>query len=120
MVSQHRQLLRELGCKVTTINANIDGTFPGRLPEPRPEDLTDLSSTVKAIGADLGVAFDGDADRSIFVDENGVIYWGDKTFAVMIKQYPNQKPRGKNSYACKLLYINQRYRRSLQGRVNLD
>lgn len=80
-------LLRELGCKVTSINANIDGTFPGRLPEPRPESLTDLALTVKAIGADLGVAFDGDADRSIFVDENGVIYWGDKTFAVIIKQF---------------------------------
>ena len=89
------QLLRELGCKVTTINANIDGTFPGRLPEPRPESLTDLSSTVKAIGADLGVAFDGDADRSIFVDENGVIYWGDKTFAVIIKQFLIKNPGAK-------------------------
>jgi len=88
-------LLRELGCKVTTINANIDGTFPGRLPEPRPESLTDLSSTVKAIGADLGVAFDGDADRSIFVDENGVIYWGDKTFAVIIKQFLIKNPGAK-------------------------
>lgn len=80
-------LLRELGCKVTSINANIDGTFPGRMPEPRPEDLTDLAATVKAIGADVGVAFDGDADRSIFVDENGQIYWGDKTFAIIAKQY---------------------------------
>ena len=80
-------LLREIGCKVTSINANIDGTFPGRMPEPRPESLGDLASTVKAIGADMGVAFDGDADRSIFVDGNGVIYWGDKTFAVVIKQY---------------------------------
>ena len=89
------QLLRELGCKVTTINANIDGTFPGRLPEPRPESLTDLSSTVKAIGADMGVAFDGDADRSIFTDENGIIYWGDKTFAVVIKQFLIQNPGAK-------------------------
>ncbi len=89
------QLLRELGCKVTTINANIDGTFPGRLPEPRPENLADLSSTVKAIGADLGVAFDGDADRSIFVDENGVIYWGDKTFAVIIKPFLIENPGAK-------------------------
>ncbi|HYA77093.1 MAG TPA: phosphoglucosamine mutase, partial [Verrucomicrobiae bacterium] len=88
-------MLRELGCKVTTINANIDGTFPGRLPEPRPEDLNDLASTVKAIGADLGVAFDGDADRSIFVDENGVIYWGDKTFAIVIKQYLIKNPGAK-------------------------
>ncbi len=88
-------LLRELGCKVTSINANIDGTFPGRPPEPRPESLGDLGATVKAIGADLGVAFDGDADRSIFVDENGVIYWGDKTFAIIAKQYLIQNPGAK-------------------------
>jgi phosphomannomutase/phosphoglucomutase len=85
-------LLREIGCKVTTINANIDGTFPGRLPEPRPESLGDLSATVKAIGGDMGVAFDGDADRSIFTDSNGTIYWGDKTFAVVIKQYLLKNP----------------------------
>jgi phosphomannomutase/phosphoglucomutase len=89
------QLSRELGCKVTSINANIDGTFPGRLPEPRPESLTELALTVKAIGADLGVAYDGDADRSIFVDEKGVIYWGDKTFAVIIKQFLIKNPGAK-------------------------
>ncbi len=88
-------LLREIGCKVTTINANIDGTFPGRLPEPRPESLGDLSATVKAIGGDMGVAFDGDADRSIFTDANGTIYWGDKTFAVVIKQYLLKNPGAK-------------------------
>jgi len=81
------RLLRDLGCKVTTINANIDGTFPGRLPEPRPENLKDLALTVKAVGADLGVAYDGDADRSVFVDENGEIYWGDKTFALVEKYF---------------------------------
>ncbi|MFA7397291.1 MAG: phosphoglucosamine mutase [Crenarchaeota archaeon] len=88
-------LLRELGCKVTTINANIDGTFPGRLPEPRPESLGDLSAIVRAISADMGVAFDGDADRSIFCDENGIIHWGDKTFAVVIKQYLIKNPGAK-------------------------
>jgi phosphomannomutase/phosphoglucomutase len=86
------RLLRELGCKVTTINANIDGTFPGRLPEPRPENLKDLALTVKAIGADLGVAYDGDADRSIFVDENGEIHWGDKTFALVEKHFLKDNP----------------------------
>lgn len=80
-------LLRELGCRVTTLNANIDGTFPGRLPEPRPENLTGLSSTVEALDADLGVAFDGDADRSVFVDERGDIQWGDKTFALIEKYF---------------------------------
>ena len=80
-------LLKDLHCKVTTINAKIDGTFPGRLPEPRPENLGELSSTVKAQGADLGVAYDGDADRAIFTDENGQIYWGDKTFALVEKYF---------------------------------
>ncbi len=89
------QLLRELGCKVTSINANIDGTFPGRLPEPRPENLKEIAVTVKAIGADLGVAFDGDADRSIFIDENGEIYWGDKTFAVIVKYFWMGNPHAK-------------------------
>jgi len=88
-------LLRELGCKVTSINANIDGTFPGRLPEPRPENLKEIALTVKAVGADLGVAFDGDADRSIFVDENGEIYWGDKTFAVIEKHFLKANPHAK-------------------------
>lgn len=88
-------LLREIGCKVTTINANIDGTFPGRLPEPRPESLGDLSAVVKAVHADMGIAFDGDADRSIFCGEDGVIYWGDKTFAVVIKQYLLKNPGAK-------------------------
>jgi phosphomannomutase/phosphoglucomutase len=88
-------LLRELGCKITSINANIDGTFPGRMPEPRPESLGDLASTVKAIKADMGVAFDGDADRSIFVGGNGEIYWGDKTFAIIIKQYLLKNPGAK-------------------------
>jgi phosphomannomutase/phosphoglucomutase len=89
------RLLRELGCKVTTINANIDGTFPGRLPEPRPENLKELAITVKAVGADLGVAFDGDADRSIFVAENGEIYWGDKTFALIEKHFLIENPNAK-------------------------
>jgi len=86
------RLLRELGCKVTTINANIDGTFPGRPSEPRPENLKDLALTVKAVGADLGVAYDGDGDRSIFVDEQGEIHWGDKTFALVEKYFLKDNP----------------------------
>jgi phosphomannomutase/phosphoglucomutase len=88
-------LLRDLGCKVTSLNANIDGTFPGRMPEPRPENLEELARTVKAVGADLGVAFDGDADRSIFVDENGQVYMGDKTFAVVEKHFLIENPNSK-------------------------
>ena len=89
------RLLRELECKVTTINANIDGTFPGRPPEPRPENLRDLSLTVKAMNADLGVAYDGDADRSIFVDEKGQIHMGDESFALVEKYFLKDNPNEK-------------------------
>lgn len=80
-------VLRDFKCKVTTINANIDGTFPNRLSEPRPENLGELASAVKAVGADLGVAYDGDADRAIFVDEKGEIHWGDRIFALIEKHF---------------------------------
>ncbi|HLN44338.1 MAG TPA: phosphoglucosamine mutase [Candidatus Sulfotelmatobacter sp.] len=89
------KLLRELGCKITSLNANIDGTFPGRPPEPRPENLKDIATVVKALGADLGVAFDGDADRSIFIGENGEVYWGDKTFAIIEKHFLENNPKAK-------------------------
>jgi len=85
-------LVRDLGCKISSLNANIDGTFPGRMPEPRPENLAELARTVKALGADLGVAYDGDADRSIFVDETGQIHMGDKTFGVVLKQFLLKNP----------------------------
>jgi len=81
------RLLRELGCRVTTLNANIDGTFPGRPPEPRPENLADAATVVKAVGADFGVAYDGDADRSIFIDEKGEIHMGDTTFGLVEKHF---------------------------------
>ncbi|MDH4214219.1 MAG: phosphoglucosamine mutase [Candidatus Thorarchaeota archaeon] len=77
------RLLRELGCKVVSLNAQLDGSFPGRNPEPIPENLTDLSRAVVAMGADLGIAHDGDADRATFVDETGRVLWGDQSFALI-------------------------------------
>jgi phosphomannomutase/phosphoglucomutase len=77
-------LLKELGCKVITINAQIDGVF-SRMPEPTPESLEELSIMVHALNADLGVAHDGDADRCMFVNELGRVVWGDKTGAIIIE-----------------------------------
>jgi len=79
-------VLRDLGCAVHTINSTIDGTFPNRPPEPTPENLKDLTGTVRDLGVDFAVALDGDADRAIFLDERGQVYWGDRTFA-LIEQY---------------------------------
>ena len=72
-------IVESLGCKLITINSVVDGNFPGRGPEPTPDTLNDLSSAVRSVGADLGVAYDGDGDRSIFCDETGRILWGDQT-----------------------------------------
>ncbi|MDF1556634.1 MAG: phosphoglucosamine mutase [ANME-2 cluster archaeon] len=76
-------LLRELGCKVITLNAQPDGTFPGRAPEPTKDVLTDLMNMVRSSGADLGVAHDGDADRVAFVDETGEFLDEEDLLAIM-------------------------------------
>jgi phosphomannomutase/phosphoglucomutase len=84
------KLCDELGCQVTTINEKIDGSFPGRGSEPTPENLSELSDTVKKTRADFGIAFDGDGDRSLFCDNNGIILSGDKS-ALLFSKYILEK-----------------------------
>lgn len=86
-------ILRKLGCEVYTINGHIDGSFPGRLPEPSEENLGSLVEAVKAFDADLGVAHDGDGDRAIFVDEKAVLHPGDRTLA-LVEDYVMSITRG--------------------------
>jgi phosphomannomutase/phosphoglucomutase len=74
---------RELGCEVVTVNAQPDGHFPGRDPEPVPENLGDLRGLVRAADADVGIAHDGDADRAIFVDERGETVDGETSLAAL-------------------------------------
>ncbi len=75
------EILRNLGCKVTALNAQPDGYFPARKSEPTNESLSDLVKVVKTIGADLGIAFDGDGDRVAFIDENGDFVNFDRSLA---------------------------------------
>jgi phosphomannomutase/phosphoglucomutase len=77
------EFFRELGCKVVTVNAQPDGHFPGRDPEPVRENLADLGRLVRAADADVGIAHDGDADRAIFFDEHGDYIEGDATLAAL-------------------------------------
>ena len=77
------RILRELGCDVVTVNAQADGHFPGRDPEPVAENLADLGRLVRAADADVGVAHDGDADRAIFFDEHGEFVEGDAALAAL-------------------------------------
>ena len=85
---------KKLGCKVIVINGQIDGDFPARGSEPTLDNLKVLSETVKSARADFGVAYDGDGDRSIFCDNSGTIYMGDKTGALLIKHLLSQKHKG--------------------------
>ncbi len=77
------RLLRKLGAHVIGVNDVIDGEFPDRNSEPRPENLGSLSKIVREEKADLGIAHDGDGDRAIFVDETGVVQPGDRTLALV-------------------------------------
>ena len=77
------EFLRRLGCRVVTVNAQPDGTFPGRNPEPVAGNLSALCRLVRAEEADLGIAHDGDADRAIFVDETGAVVEGDAALAAL-------------------------------------
>jgi phosphomannomutase/phosphoglucomutase len=79
-------LIRKLGCDLTTLNSQADGFFPGRNPEPIEENLQELIQVVKELGADIGLAHDGDADRTICIDEKGNFVLGDKTFTLVEKQ----------------------------------
>lgn len=65
------KVLNAIGCKTTALNAQPDGYFPARSSEPTADSLSNLAIVVKALGAELGVAFDGDGDRVAFVDEHG-------------------------------------------------
>ncbi|MDG6995294.1 MAG: phosphoglucosamine mutase [Nitrososphaerota archaeon] len=87
-------LCERLGCKVITINGQADGNFPGRGPEPTPYVLKDMSEAVVSYHADFGVAYDGDGDRSLFCDEEGKIYWGDRTGSMLVDHLLNKHPGG--------------------------
>jgi len=77
-------IFSELGCELITLNSHADGHFPGRLSEPTEANLKDLIACVVECKADMGIAFDGDCDRVIFVDEKGTWIVGDKGLAISL------------------------------------
>src|SRR5439155_1684235 len=72
-----------LGCAVTPLFCESDGTFPNHHPDPTvPANLADLQREVRRTGAELGIAFDGDGDRIGAVDETGEILFGDQLLVI--------------------------------------
>jgi phosphoglucosamine mutase len=83
-------ILRKAGCHVITLNSQPDGFFPGRMPEPSEANLQELMQMVKATGADVGIAHDGDADRMVAVDEQGKMADFDKLLSLVAREIGGQ------------------------------
>ncbi|MBL7175913.1 MAG: phosphomannomutase/phosphoglucomutase [Desulfobacteraceae bacterium] len=85
-----------MGVEVETLFCEPDGRFPNHHPDPTvPENLTDLISKVSELSADLGIAFDGDADRIGVVDSEGAIIWGDQLMIIFSRDLLERNPGAK-------------------------
>ncbi len=88
-----KQALELLGCKVTGLYCDLDGRFPNHHPDPTvPENLSDLIQAVRHHKADVGIGYDGDADRIGAVDEQGDILWGDRLLVLYSRDILAVKP----------------------------
>ena len=90
------ELLRRLGCEVVELYCESDGTFPNHLPDPEMEEnMRDLIATTLAERADVGVAYDGDADRVGIVDEKGRRHEADLLLALLARDLLTRHPGAK-------------------------
>ena len=89
-------LLRAAGHRVDELYTDPDGSFPNHLPDPEvPEYMKDLVQRVKDSGADIGLGFDGDADRLGVIDENGRKISADWLVAIFARDILTRHPGGK-------------------------
>ena len=87
------ELLRRIGCEVIELHCESDGRFPNHLPDPEdPENVVDLQARVVEVGADLGVAYDGDADRVGIVDERGQRHEADLVLILLARDLLARRP----------------------------
>lgn len=86
-------LLEKLPFAVTPLFFEPDGRFPNHEPNPlHPPNMRDLQAAVRQTGADLGVAFDGDGDRAMFVDERGELIASDRITALLATEFLRSAP----------------------------
>lgn len=87
------QVLEKLGCEVIGLYLESDGTYPNHLPNPEDPEMTkELEAKVVEVGADLGLAFDGDADRCGFIDEHGHHIAADRLLALLARDLLARRP----------------------------
>ncbi len=86
-------VLKQLGCQVHDIYCDMDGTFPNHEADPtQKKNLIDLIKLVKEKKLDLGVGYDGDADRIGVVDKNGEVIYGDQLMIIYAREILGRKP----------------------------
>ena len=87
------KLLKKIGANITELYCEPDGKFPNHHPDPTvAKNMVDLIDKVKEEGAELGIGFDGDADRIGIVDEKGNILWGDQLLTIFARDILKRNP----------------------------
>jgi phosphomannomutase/phosphoglucomutase len=96
------RLFKRLGCEVTELFCEVDGTFPNHHPDPaQPENLVELIKTLKTGKAELGLAFDGDGDRLGVVTKDGEIIFADRQLMLLAKDVLSRNPGAEIIYDVK-------------------
>jgi phosphomannomutase / phosphoglucomutase len=96
------RLYRRLGCEVTELYCEVDGTFPNHHPDPaQPENLEQLIRTLKTGDAELGLAFDGDGDRLGVVTKDGEVIFADRQLMLLAKDVLSRNPGAEIIYDVK-------------------
>jgi phosphomannomutase/phosphoglucomutase len=96
------ELYRRMGCTVTELFCEVDGSFPNHHPDPsQPENLVDLVNAVKSGGLELGLAFDGDGDRLGVVTKSGRIIYPDRQLMLFAKDVLSRVPGAEIIYDVK-------------------
>ncbi|PJA78304.1 MAG: phosphomannomutase [Nitrospirae bacterium CG_4_9_14_3_um_filter_51_5] len=88
-----KEALEQLGCHVTGLYCDLDGHFPNHHPDPTVvENLKDLIQKVRETEADVGIGYDGDADRIGVIDDQGQILWGDRLLLLFARDVLEDNP----------------------------
>lgn len=87
------EVFRKMGCSVRELFCEMDGRFPNHHPDPTVvENMTDIIASVRSGHLDVGIGFDGDADRIGVVDDQGKLLFGDRLLALFAREILSRKP----------------------------